>query len=84
MGMGEPLDNWDNVREALHGLADRRRFCLSYRHITLSTVGVVSRMKDVTDEFPDINLALSLHAPTQESRLKKRHRSCSAKPSCND
>merc|ERR1719204_1384421 len=68
--MGEPLDNWKNVKAAIHGFHDRRRFNLSQSKITLSTVGVVSKMKLFSDEFPKANLALSLHAPSQDVRAK--------------
>lgn len=46
----------------------RCMFNLSYRHITVSTVGVVSKMRLFTDDFPLANLALSLHAPSQSVR----------------
>jgi len=68
MGMGEPLDNWRAVKEAIHGFYDGRKFGLSYQHMTVSTVGVISKMKLFSDEFPKVNLALSLHAGTQDVR----------------
>ena len=68
--MGEPLDNWDEVKLSIEGMHDRSRFNIAWNHITMSTVGVVSRMKQFTDTFPRVNLALSLHAPNQEVRLK--------------
>lgn len=70
MGMGEPLDNYDEVSKAVHGMHDRSRFNLSFQHITMSTVGVVYRMKQFSNDFPKVNLALSLHAPNQEIRKK--------------
>lgn len=70
MGMGEPLNNYDNVLDSLHFMLDPKRFCLAARHVTVSTVGVVKNMYRLTDELPEVNIALSLHAPTQETRLK--------------
>jgi sorting nexin-8 len=70
MGMGEPLDNYDQVLLAIKGMVDTRRFGLSPSRITISTVGVVPKIKALTRDFPQIGLALSLHAPTQEKRLK--------------
>jgi len=68
--MGEPLDNYDEVSKSIRGMHNRAIFNLAENHITVSTVGVVKRMKQFTDEFPRVNLALSLHAPTQEIRKK--------------
>lgn len=70
MGMGEPLNNWENVKGAVKFLIDNRTLGLSPRHVTVSTVGVVHTMKRLTVELPTVNLALSLHAPSQEIRLK--------------
>lgn len=63
--MGEPLNNYDAVLASIRGMSDSRMFKLSPRHITLSTVGVVSRMKQLTLDAPETQLALSLHAPNQ-------------------
>jgi len=68
MGMGEPLDNWRAVKEAIYGFYDGRKFGLSFQHMTVSTVGVISKMRLFSDEFPKVNLALSLHAGTQDVR----------------
>jgi adenine C2-methylase RlmN of 23S rRNA A2503 and tRNA A37 len=70
MGMGEPLQNYENLKLSIEFLVDTRRFALSPRHITVSTVGVLKYMQRLTDELGHINLALSLHAPNQEIRLK--------------
>ncbi len=70
MGMGEPMNNMDALCTSLDFLVDTRLFSLSPRHITVSTVGVVKNMRRLTDEYPTVNLALSLHAPNQEVRLK--------------
>ncbi|CAM9286101.1 unnamed protein product, partial [Discosporangium mesarthrocarpum] len=68
MGMGEPLNNYDAVLAAIRGMSDSRLFGLSPRHITLSTVGVVPRMRQLTRDAPETQLALSLHAPNQALR----------------
>ena len=68
MGMGEPLDNYDSVRDAVRAMCDPNRFGLAWGHVTVSTVGVVDRMRQMRVDMPLVNLALSLHAPTQESR----------------
>ena len=65
--MGEPLNNYDAVLASIRGMSDSRMFKLSPRHITLSTVGVVPRMKQLTQDAPETQLALSLHAPNQAS-----------------
>jgi len=68
MGMGEPLNNYKNVIEACRGMIDRRRWNLAYRRVTISTVGVTSKMRQLTRDLPEVNLALSLHAPNQSLR----------------
>jgi adenine C2-methylase RlmN of 23S rRNA A2503 and tRNA A37 len=70
MGMGEPLNNFENVKLACEFMTDNRRFGLSPRQVTVSTVGVVNAMYRLTEELPHISMALSLHAPTQDIRLK--------------
>lgn len=67
MGMGEPLLN-PNTFEALRVLTDRKLFGLSQRRLTLSTVGIAPEIVRMTTEFPNVNLAFSLHAPTDELR----------------
>ncbi len=70
MGMGEPLNNFENVKLAVQFMMDNKRMGLSPRQITVSTVGVVNSMYRLTRELPQVSLALSLHAPNQEVRLK--------------
>lgn len=70
MGMGEPLNNYSNVVAAVRALTDPGRFALAPGKITISTVGVTNRMKTLADDLPGVSLALSLHAPNQELRLK--------------
>ncbi|MCM8557952.1 23S rRNA (adenine(2503)-C(2))-methyltransferase RlmN [Sphingomicrobium sediminis] len=67
MGMGEPLYNFDNVKQALTIVMDGDGLGLSKRRITLSTSGVVPMMEKCGDEI-GVNLAVSLHAVTKEVR----------------
>ncbi len=67
MGMGEPLYNFDNVKQALKIVMDGDGLGLSKRRITLSTSGVVPMMERCGDEI-GVNLAVSLHAVTKEVR----------------
>eukprot|EP00940_MAST-03C_sp_MAST-3C-sp2_P001810 g1810.t1 len=70
MGMGEPLQNYDNVKSAVECLTDRNLFGFGRQHVTVSTVGVVESMRRLTQDLPGISLALSLHAPSQAKREK--------------
>jgi len=70
MGMGEPLNNYNNVVGACKALLDRKRWNLAQGHVTVSTVGVVPKMRQLTAEMPEISMALSLHAPNQEMRTQ--------------
>lgn len=67
MGMGEPLYNFDNVRDALKLVMDGDGLALSKRRITLSTAGVVPTMARAGEEI-GVNLAVSLHAVTKDVR----------------
>jgi 23S rRNA (adenine2503-C2)-methyltransferase len=67
MGMGEPLYNFDNVKDALHVAADGEGVGLSKRRITLSTSGVVPMIPKAGDEI-GVMLAISLHAVRDELR----------------
>ncbi|MGA2498457.1 MAG: 23S rRNA (adenine(2503)-C(2))-methyltransferase RlmN [Tepidisphaeraceae bacterium] len=68
MGMGEPLANSANVMRALRILHDPLAFNIGARKITLSTVGIPARIRELADEGLPINLALSLHAPNEVLR----------------
>jgi 23S rRNA (adenine2503-C2)-methyltransferase len=68
MGMGEPLLNWDNLRVALALLVDGRYLDVGARRITVSTVGVPDRIVALGEEFPQVRLAVSLHAAIDELR----------------
>ena len=70
MGMGEPLANYDTVVSALHRMTDKspEGLGMSARGITVSTVGLVPRMRQLATEGMPVTLALSLHAPDDELR----------------
>ena len=68
MGMGEPLHNYDNVLQALRILNSADGFNLGARHMTVSTVGLVPAIRKLSQEPLQVNLAISLHAPTNELR----------------
>ncbi len=70
MGMGEPLDNYDNVLKTIHLLTNPGGLNISQRRITVSTVGVVEGIQRLADEDLKVNLVLSLHAPNQNTRKK--------------
>lgn len=70
MGMGEPLENYEEVVRALKILMDPELLGFSPRKITVSTVGVVPNIKRLMEEGLKVNLALSLHAPNQHIRKK--------------
>ena len=69
--MGEPLNNYAAVREAVRMMTDTGMgFGLRRSAVTVSTVGVVPRIADLAADLPGVSLALSLHAPTQELRQR--------------
>lgn len=70
MGIGEPLDNFDNVIRFIRMLSDERGLHISQRNITLSTCGIVNGIYDLMEEALAITLAVSLHAPDDEIRRK--------------
>lgn len=68
MGIGEPLDNFGNIIKFLHNVNHEKGLNIGYRHITLSTCGVVPRIYDLAEENLPITLTISLHAPNDEIR----------------
>jgi len=70
MGMGEPFHNYDAVMDAVRLLNDPSGFGLGHRHITISTVGLVPQIRRFATEGVQVNLAISLHAPTDEQRSR--------------
>jgi 23S rRNA (adenine2503-C2)-methyltransferase len=70
MGMGEPLDNYDNVVRAIRIMADPDGLAVGGRRITLSTCGLPHKIRDLAKEDLGIGLALSLNATTDETRAE--------------
>ena len=70
MGIGEPLDNYDNLVRFLRMLTDENGLHMSQRNITVSTCGIVPGIRKLAEEGIQITLALSLHAATDEKRRK--------------
>lgn len=68
MGMGEPMLNLENVSEAIKILTDDLKFAMGKRKITVSTSGYIQPLIKLLTDFPNINLAISLHAPNQKLR----------------
>lgn len=68
MGIGEPLDNYDNVVKFLHNVNHEKGINIGLRHITLSTCGVVPGIYKLAEENIPITLTISLHAPNDEIR----------------
>ena len=70
MGIGEPLDNYEHVRNFLINVNDENGMCIGYRHISLSTCGLVDKINALAEENIPITLSVSLHAPDNETRDK--------------
>lgn len=70
MGTGEPMDNYDNLLKFITLLTDENGLNISQRNLTVSTCGIVPRMRQLADEKLSITLALSLHASNQKKRLE--------------
>ncbi len=68
MGIGEPFDNYDNLMVFLKNINNPEGVNLGHRHITVSTCGLVPKIIDFANEGMQVNLAVSLHAPTDEYR----------------
>lgn len=70
MGSGEPLDNFENTKRFLKLVNEESGLNIGYRHITLSTCGLVDKMMDLADLELPINIAISLHSPFDDERQK--------------
>lgn len=70
MGMGEPFDNYEELSRFIRLIHDKRGYNLGLRNITVSTCGILPGIKKFAEDFPQVNLAVSLHAPNQEMREK--------------
>ncbi len=70
MGMGEPLDNYENVLKFLRIVNHEKGLGIGYRHISLSSCGIVPNIKKLSEENIPLTLSVSLHAPTNDIRNK--------------
>jgi len=70
MGMGEPLDNFENVVRFLQLVSDEEGVNIGLRHISVSTSGLVPKIYDLMETGYPVTLSISLHAPTNEIRNK--------------
>ena len=70
MGIGEPLDNYDNVMRFLRLVNHPKGLNIGMRHISLSTCGLIERFDDLAGEDMQLTLSVSLHAPDDETRSK--------------
>lgn len=68
MGIGEPLDNFDNVMDFIRVVNDDEGLNIGARHITVSTSGLAHKIYDFADTMTQVNLAISIHAPNDELR----------------
>ncbi len=68
MGMGEPLDNFDNVLRFLELVTDENGVNISMRNISLSTCGIVPKIEELLNKHLQLTLSISLHAPSDEIR----------------
>lgn len=70
MGMGEPLMNYNNVIKSIKKITSTDGLAISPKRITLSTSGIPKMIKKISEEYPKINLALSLHSAIENTRNK--------------
>lgn len=68
MGMGEPFANWKEVSESIRNLTDEKTFGFGSRSLSVSTSGLASGILKLAQEFPQVNLAISLHFAGDEKR----------------
>ena len=68
MGIGEPLDNFDEVMTFLTELGKEGGVCIGMRHVSLSTCGLVDKIEELMDKRSQLTLSVSLHAPNNEIR----------------
>jgi len=70
MGMGEPFLNYENVKKSILILNDKDGFNLGMRRFSISTVGIPKMILKLAEDLPQVNLAISLHAPNDKLRSK--------------
>lgn len=70
MGIGEPFDNYENVMNFIRIINHPKGLDIGSRHITVSTCGIVPKIETFMNDFNQVNLAISLHAPNDKIRNK--------------
>ena len=70
MGIGEPFDNYDNVMKFIDIINNDNGIAIGARHITVSTCGIVPKIRAFAEDKRQVNLAISLHAPNDKLRSK--------------
>ena len=70
MGIGEPFDNYDNIMNFIRIVTSNKGIDMGSRHITVSTCGIIPGINKFMEDFNQVNLAISLHAPNDELRNK--------------
>ena len=68
MGMGEPLLNYKNLKESINIASAQKKLDLSNRRITVSSCGIAPKIIEFAHDFPQVSLAISLHAPNDAAR----------------
>lgn len=68
MGTGEPFDNYDELLHAIRIFHEKEGFGIGLRNITVSTCGLLPKITRFTEDMPQVNVAVSLHAPSDEKR----------------
>ncbi len=68
MGMGEPFNNWENVSKSIKDLTAEKLFGFGSRSLSVSTSGIASGIEKMSKDFPQVNLAISLHFASDEKR----------------
>ena len=70
MGIGEPFDNFENIKRFISVVTNNKMINIGQRHLTISTCGLVPKIYEFADLETGVNLAISLHAPNNEIRDK--------------
>lgn len=70
MGIGEPFDNYENIKKFIKIINEPKGIDIGARHITVSTCGIIPKIEDFANDFNQVNLAISLHAPNDIIRNK--------------
>ena len=71
MGIGEPFDNYDHIIDFIHIINSGKGIAIGSRHITVSTCGIIPKIKRFIEDGKQVNLAISLHAPNNLMPINK-------------